>query len=266
MSAGLGAGWDVGADDTPWPVCILAGGLGTRLGERVRDTPKPLLEVAGEPFIFHQLRLLASHGVREVVLGVGYLGERIESRVGNERFGLQIAYRYDGPGLDGTLGAIRRAVDKLGPRFLVLYGDTYLPIDYKAVSKAWVNSATPALMTVLRNEGRWDASNAIFDGNRVTAYDKRSPSPAMRWIDYGLGGLTLESLELVDPSVRDLSDLYHELARRGRLFGVEARERFYEIGTPEALVETDMYLREPGGISTRSPAGETAGPPTGSEP
>jgi len=266
VSAPLGASRAENADDAPPPVCILAGGLGTRLGDRVRDVPKPLLEVAGEPFIFHQLRLLASHGVGEVVLCVGYLGERIELRVGSERFGVQIAYSYDGPGLDGTLGAIRRAGDRLGCRFLVLYGDTYLPIDYSAVARAWVQSGRPALMTVLRNEGRWDASNAIFEGGRVTAYDKRSPSPAMRWIDYGLGGLTSESLELVDADVRELSDLYHELARRGELFGVEADERFYEIGTPEALAGTDMYLRTASRIPKGAPPAKPAGRSNGVEP
>jgi NDP-sugar pyrophosphorylase family protein len=122
------------------PVCILAGGLGTRLGERVRDTPKPLLEVAGEPFLMHQLRLLAEHGAREAVLCVGYRGEQIQSRIGNERLGIRIQYSFDTPALDGTLGAIYRALPMLGERFLVLYGDTYLRIDYADVAAVWRES------------------------------------------------------------------------------------------------------------------------------
>ena len=165
------------------PICILAGGLGTRLGHHVRDTPKPLLEVAGQPFILHQLRLLASHGAREAVLCVGYLGEQIVARVGREQFGVQIAYSHDGPEPIGTLGAVRKAAPLLGERFLVLYGDTYLRIDYAAAADAWESSGQPAMMTVLRNEGRWDISNARFDGARVTLYDKRSPDPGMQWID-----------------------------------------------------------------------------------
>src|ERR1700677_524595 len=98
---------DVGSQAEMPPVCILAGGLGKRLGRQVRDTPKPLLEVAGEPFLLHQLRLLSTHGVREVVLCVGYLGEQIESAIGGERFGIDIRYSFDAPELDGTLGAIR---------------------------------------------------------------------------------------------------------------------------------------------------------------
>ena len=225
------------------PVCILAGGLGTRLGERVRDIPKPLIEVAGEPFLFHQLRLLAAHGARDVVLCVGYLGQSIERRVGTERFGLRIAYSFDGPELDGTLGAILRARELLGRRFLVLYGDTYLRIDYGAATAAWQVSGLPAMMTVLRNDGRWDRSNAVYVKGRVMAYDKRAPRPEMRWIDYGLGGLESAALDLAEDGTGDLSDLYRQLAQDGLLYGFEASERFYEIGTPEGLVATDAFLR-----------------------
>jgi NDP-sugar pyrophosphorylase family protein len=224
------------------PVCILAGGLGTRLGSVVADTPKPLLEVAGEPFLVHQLRLLAAHGARRAVICVGYLGERIEQRIGGEQAGVEIAYSYDGPALIGTLGAVRKAAPLLGERFLILYGDTFLRLDYGAADAAWRRSGLPAMMTVLRNEGRWDTSNAIFDGQRVTTYDKRSPSRDMLWIDYGLGGLRAESLARVDAGTDDLAVLYHELARGGDLCGYAATERFYEIGTPEALAETEAFL------------------------
>jgi NDP-sugar pyrophosphorylase family protein len=225
------------------PVCILAGGLGTRLGERVRDTPKPLLEVAGEPFLIHQLRLLAKHGVHEVVLCVGYLGEQIEAEIGHEQFGIDIRYSFDEvAGLDGTLGAIRRALPVLGERFLVLYGDTYLRIDYGAVARRWRESGLPAVMTVLRNEGRWDTSNVIYRHGMVLRYDKRAPSPEMRWIDYGLGGLTVRALDRVAASETDLAVLYERLAEHGELLGFEASERFYEIGTTPALVETDAFL------------------------
>jgi NDP-sugar pyrophosphorylase family protein len=225
------------------PICILAGGLGTRLGERVRDTPKPLIEVAGEPFLLHQLRLLASHGASEVVLCVGYLGDLIEQRIGTDRFGLRIAYSFDDPGLDGTLGAIIRARGMLGERFLVLYGDTYLRMDYAAAADGWRESGLPAMMTVLRNDGQWETSNAIYAAGRVLAYDKQAPQSQMRWIDYGLGGLDQGALDLAPSDTHDLADLYSQLAQKGLLYGFEASERFYEIGSKKGLADTDAFMR-----------------------
>ncbi len=229
---------------SPLPaVCILAGGLGTRLGERVADTPKPLLEVAGEPFLLHQLRLLAANGCERAVLCVGYLGEKIERRMGVEQLGIRLAYSYDAPGLDGTLGAVWRALPLLPERFLILYGDTYLRLDYCDAVRVWQRSGCLGLMTVFRNEGRLDESNVVYADERVLAYDKASPVPEMHWIDYGLGGLDQRALDLVSPIERDLVALYQRLAQVGELCGYEVHDRFYEIGTPESLAETDAFLR-----------------------
>jgi len=240
------------------PICILAGGLGTRLGTHAQQTPKALIDIAGEPFLDHQLRLLARHGALEVVLCVGYLGAQIVETIGNERFGLRISYSHDGARSLGTLGAIRRAAPLLGERFLILYGDTYLRLDYRAAAEAWSRSGLPAMMTVLRNEGRWDISNTHFDGERIVAYDKHAPEPEMDWIDYGLGGIGPETLGSVGSEMTDLADLYHELAARGQLFGFAASERFFEIGTPAALVETRAFLSGEAGEAVQCPRKPTA--------
>jgi NDP-sugar pyrophosphorylase family protein len=223
------------------PVCVLAGGKGTRLG--VQDRPKPLVQVAGEPFLFHPLRLLRAHGARRVVLLVDHLGEQIAEAVGDgSAWGLEAIVVFDAPGFTGTAGAVRGAMEHLGDEFLVLYGDTYLRIDYRAVQAARRASGRPALMTVLRNRGRWGPSNADYADGIVTRHDKRAPDPAMAWIDYGLGVLTPEALERA-PSANDLADVYRELAAEGQLAGFVATQRFYEIGSPAALVETDAFFR-----------------------
>lgn len=224
------------------PVAVLAGGRGTRLGARVDEIPKPLIEVAGEPFLFHSLRRLAASGVGRVVLCVGYLGEQIEEVVGSRRFGIQVDYSYDGPGLDGTLGALRRALHLLGEKFLVLYGDTILTLDYRELTEAWDRSALPAVMAVLENSGRWGPSNTQVGEGLVLAHDKVVPTPEMTWIDYGVGGLSAETLELVAPSESDLSALYGALASAGQLGAFVVTRRFYEIGTPSALAETEAHL------------------------
>lgn len=226
----------------PSPVCILAGGLGSRLGDAVARVPKPLLPVAGQPFLLHQLRLLADSGIRRVVLCVGYLGEEVESEIGEERFGMTIAYSYDGPGLDGTLGAIRHALPLLGERFLTLYGDTYLRVDYRAFDHLWQASGAPAAMTVLHNRGKWERSNAVLAADRIQHYNKAHPSAEMEWIDYGLGGLTAAVVDAAGESCSDMADLFALLAERNLVFGYEAFNRFYEIGTPSSLRETEAFL------------------------
>jgi NDP-sugar pyrophosphorylase family protein len=225
------------------PVAVLLGGRGTRLGDLARDTPKALVPVAGEPFLFHQLRLLASHGARRVVLCVGHLGEQIADAVSSgAQFGLDVEYAFDGPEPVGTAAALRQASGLLGERFLVTYGDAYLRADHGAVQDAFLRSGLPGLMTVIENDGRWVASNALFSDGVVTAYDKRTPPPEARWVDYGV--LAFEERVFDEHDAADLSDLCRELAARGALGGFLVRERFYEIGTPEGLAEADAFLRE----------------------
>lgn len=226
-------------------LAILAGGLATRLRPVTSTIPKALVAVAGEPFIAHQLRLLRRQGVGRVVLCVGHLGEQVRDYVGDgRRFGLEVAYSFDGDVLLGTGGALRRALPLLGDAFFVLYGDSYLDVALAPILMAFRRSGAPALMTVFRNDGQWDTSNVLFDGARVVRYDKRAPSRDLRYIDYGLGLLNSDVVarESADRSF-ELSEVYATLAASGRLAGYEVTRRFYEIGTPAGLAETDRYLR-----------------------
>lgn len=223
-------------------VCILAGGLATRLGDRARTKPKALTDIAGRPFIDYQLELLAAHGAARAVLCVGHLGAQVVDALGSTRHGVALEYSFDGPELAGTLGAVRRAAPLLGDRFLVLYGDTYLRIDYARFAQDWLSSGLLGAMAVLRNQGRWDRSNAVYRDGRVIRYDKHVDDPSMEWIDYGLGALHVDSLQLVAEEERDLAVLQHRLAAAGQLFGLEATQRFFEIGTPAALAETERFL------------------------
>lgn len=227
------------------PVCILAGGLGTRLGSLAADRPKALVPVAGEPFVLHQLRGLAAAGVPRIVLCVGHLGEQVEAEVGAARFGMPIAYAHDGPRALGTAGALRAALPLLGDAFLVLYGDTLLQVDFAAVERSFLESPAPALMTVLRNEDRWDRSNVVVRDGLVAVYDKHATHPGMHWIDYGLGALHRSALDAAGPDEPDLSAVQRALAAQGNLAAHEVFDRFHEIGTPEALAETEAFLTRP---------------------
>jgi N-acetyl-alpha-D-muramate 1-phosphate uridylyltransferase len=228
----------------PLPVAMLAGGLATRLGALTRETPKCLMEVAGRPFIHHQLRQLNSKGVRRVVLCLGHLGEKVVEAVGDgSAFGMKVDYSFDGPDLRGTAGAVKRALPLLGPAFFVLYGDSYLDCNYAAVQEAFETAGKLALMTVFRNEGRWDTSNVEFRDGRIIAYDKAARTPAMQYIDYGLSVWDRRAFDVVSESDPcDLSVVSQEMLRRSELAGIEVTERFYEIGSVTGLAETQRHL------------------------
>jgi N-acetyl-alpha-D-muramate 1-phosphate uridylyltransferase len=226
------------------PVAILAGGLATRLGSLSCDTPKSLLEVAGQPFVYHQLRLLRTQGVSRVTLCVGHLGEQVVRAVGDgSRFGLEVTYSFDGAKLRGTGGAIHQALPLLGPAFFVLYGDSYLECSYDVVQQAFESAGKKALMAVFRNQGRWDSSNVEFCDGRIQNYDKFTSKDSMRHIDYGLGVWHRRAFDAIHKEdVCELAGLYQEMLRQGELAGFEVMERFYEIGSLAGLEETGKYL------------------------
>jgi NDP-sugar pyrophosphorylase family protein len=225
-------------------VAILAGGLATRLRPITEAVPKSLLEVNGEPFVVHQLRLLKSNGIQRVVLCVGHFGELIQRAIGDgSALGLQVDYSFDGVALLGTAGAIRNALPKLSDFFFVMYGDSYLPCDYAAIARNFESAGVLGMMTVFRNEGKWDTSNVEFEAARILAYSKTNRTPRMRYIDYGLGVFRAEAFQgLPAGKPCDLAELYTDLLQREQLAAFEVPERFYEIGSPGGLRETAEFL------------------------
>ena len=225
-------------------VAILAGGLATRLRPMTETVPKSLLEVNGESFAVHQLRLLQANGVRRVVLCVGHLGSLVQRAIGDgDGLGLHVDYSFDGPALLGTAGAIKNALPKLGESFFVMYGDSYLPCDYAAIARNFASAGVLGMMTVFRNEGKWDTSNVEFEAGKILTYSKTDRNPRMRYIDYGLGVFRAEAFHSL-PAGRasDLTELYVDLLQRKQLAAYEVTERFYEIGSPEGLRETADFL------------------------
>lgn len=226
------------------PVVVLAGGLGTRLYPVTKTIPKNLIEVAGKPFVSHQLELFARRGIQEVVFCLGYLGEQVEEYVGDgSRFGLSVRYSYDGDVLRGTGGAIRQALPLLGRDFLVTYGDSYLNVAYGAIIEDFHDRSLDALMTVYRNEGAWDTSNVEYEEGWVRVYDKKNLTSRMRHIDYGLLVMRQEVFTgWEDMEAFDLSDLLSPMAASGKLAGFEATFRFYEIGSRQGISDFEAYL------------------------
>ena len=229
---------------------LLAGGLATRMRPLTDTLPKALIEVGGRPFVDIQLERLAREGVTDVVLSIGYRGEAIRAYVGRgERWNLACNFVDEGTNLRGTAGALRLALEQgvLQESFLVLYGDSYLLADFRAVWGRFLSSSKPAMMTVFKNLGQWDRSNVVFEKDEISLYDKfASPQvrQGMQYIDYGLSAFRRSCIEANVPTgvKHDLADLFKALSQRGELSGLEVFSRFYEIGSPAGLEELRHFL------------------------
>jgi NDP-sugar pyrophosphorylase family protein len=226
------------------PVAILAGGLATRLRPITEKIPKSLVPVAGRPILTHQLEMLHAQGIRKAVLCIGFLGEMIQREFGDEAYGIKLDYSFDGEKLLGTGGAIKRALPKLGEEFFILYGDSYLPIQYAPVAEFFHRSGKPGLMTVYRNEGLYDTSNVVFADGEIKIYDKKQKLPAMRHIDYGLSLFKSSVFASYSADEKfDLAEVMGKLVSEKQLAGYEVPERFYEMGSPAGLAELEALLQ-----------------------
>ena len=226
------------------PAAILCGGIATRLRTVSEGRPKSLIKVAGEPFIAHQLRLLQQRGISRVVLCVGFLGEEIASFVADgTAFGLTVEYSQDGKVLRGTGGALRNALPLLGASFFVLYGDSFVDVDLNAYVQQLSRGDAKAVMGVFRNENRWDKSNVALADGFVDRYDKSATGAEFEYIDCGLSLFKAQALKILStPDPLDLAEIYATLTHKRLLAAHVVERRFYEIGSPVGLAETEAYL------------------------
>lgn len=228
------------------PVAILAGGLATRIRPLTEKIPKSLIEVAGRPFIEYQLKFIHKQGIRNVVLCLGYQGELIEEFVGDgSQYGLNISYSHDGKKLLGTGGSIKKALPLLSDNFFILYGDSFLPIEFKLVENFFMKNHLnkSGLMTILSNRNKWDKSNVSYSNNELVEYNKKNSSSEMSYIDYGLSILSKKAFnDYKAKKFFDLADLYHDLSINDQLLAYEVHERFYEIGSFDGIKDAENYF------------------------
>lgn len=229
-------------------VAVLMGGLGTRLKNFTKECPKSLVEVNGRPFFDHQLDLLIAWGFTKFVFLIGYKADMIEEYYGDgSSRGISISYSYDGKELLGTGGAIRRAIDLLEDDFLLIYGDSFMDIDYAETLYRYERgkaAGARALMTVLRNNDRFDKSNVVMNGGDLVLYDKHNPTPEMEYIDYGVCMYERSLFEgYAENEAFDIAVIQHELSVKGQMVAQIVTKRFYEIGSPESLAEFTAYSK-----------------------
>ena len=227
---------------------ILAGGLATRMYPETKKIPKSLIEIGGQPFIFHQLALLRREQITHVVMCVGYLGGQIQEAVGDgSEFDMNVEFSFDGDTLLGTGGALRKALPLLGDVFSVFYGDAYLDTGYPLIFEAFASQDKMGLMTVFENKGKWDTSNVVFRNGKIVNYSKKNLTPEMCHIDYGISLFRKEVFSgFPEDEYLDLADIHIGLMRKNELMGYEVYDRFYEIGSQKGHNDFNRYVEETG--------------------
>ena len=227
-------------------VVVLMGGLGTRLKEHTRQCPKSLVQVGSVPFFDYELDLLKQWGFRRFLFLIGYQADMIEEYYGDgSKKGVSITYCMDGEKLLGTGGAIRHALPYLDEDFLLIYGDSFMDINYEeSVFRYYKGKETghQALMTVLKNKDRFDKSNVIVQDGKIVLYDKHHTVPEMEYIDYGVCLYERSLFEDYEENVAfDIAEIQTRLSKEGKLAAHIVTKRFYEIGSPESLQEFGAY-------------------------
>lgn len=227
---------------------ILAGGLGTRLGNITKSIPKPMVPIAGRPYLEYQLEFLRQQGLTDILLLVGYLGEQIEDYFGDgSRFGLTIRYCQEATP-QGTGGALRDAGSLLADRFLLLYGDSFLPVNYAAViCELDRDAAAVGVAVVYDNRESTTVPNniAIDEAGYVVRYAKDAEqTPDLRYVEAGVQSFRRSILDYL-PAGQPVSlekEAFPRLIAEHKLLAFPTQERFYDIGTPERLAKIEQVF------------------------
>lgn len=227
---------------------VLAGGLATRLRPVTEKIPKSLIDVNGEPFVYHQLRLFHNKGLERIHFCLGYLGEMVEEAIRKSVYisKMKITFSYDGPTPLGTGGAIKKALPSLPEDFYITYGDSYLDISFKALEDFYLSrkKETAGVMAVYKNNGQFDKSNVIFEDKNLL-YSKKTTSDRMSYIDYGVSILSKTVFNTYPhDKVFDLSEVFEDLSSSGKLLGYEVLNRFFEIGSFQGIQDISDHLKK----------------------
>jgi len=226
-----------------YPVVILAGGIGSRLGKLTKKIPKALIKINGKPFIYYQLKLLSKTGVKEVILCVGYLGDQIKKYVGDgKKFNLNVKYSFEKK-LLGTGGAVKNAFSLIKKDFFIMYGDTYLPVNLIKIQEKYIRLKSKSLITIYENHNKLDKSNVFFNGKSII-YNKNNYLKKMKYIEYGVSIFSKKIFNYFNNKKKfDLSDVFYFLSKKKLLNYYVVKKRFYEIGSISGLKDSKKYLK-----------------------
>ena len=222
---------------------ILAGGLGTRLRPFTETIPKAMVPVGGRPFLEYQILFLRDQGIEEILLLVGYRAKQIEDFFGDgSKYAVRISYsREEVP--RGTGGALRLAQPKLRDNFLLLNGDTYLPMKFRDAISCFLRLQPWGLVVAYKNDHFLSRPNlAVSSEMQVIDTDPKSKN--LTHINAGAVILSNRVLSVIpEAQVYSLeNELFPKLIARGSLWAYETHVRYYDMGTHDGLKRLEGFL------------------------
>lgn len=236
------------AETTITQAVILAGGKGERLRPITDTIPKPMVPINGRPFLEYLLELLKVNGIKEVVLLLGYMPEKITGHFGDgSEFGVRIKYSI-GTVEDETGTRIRNARDLLKEQFLLMYADNYWPMQLSKMVDFYKFRGVLASTTVYNNRdglGEYGLGNNIYihDSGHVFLYDKTRKDPKLNGVDIGFFILDKKVLDFM-PN-RDFSfekEILPQLAKKRELIGYRTDHPYYPLTSVDLIPKMGKFL------------------------
>ena len=232
-----------------YPIFILAGGLATRLRPKTLKIPKYILEVCGRPFVFHQIELLKKNGFQKFIISSGYLEKKIKYTIKNSDLNKnKIDIRKDGKKLLGTGGAVINSLKYLPNIFCLIFGDSYLPINYKKYIDRFDIKKYDCLITVYKNNNKYCLSNINIVGNKIKRYKKlKIKNKNYKYINYGFMIFKKDFFKnyLSQKGEKlDLDLMLEESIKNNKTQFLKVKKTFFEIGSNEGIARLENYLKQ----------------------
>ena len=224
---------------------LMTGGLATRMRPLTDQIPKSLIPIEEKPFLQYQIELLVCYGITDILLCVGHMGNKIESCFGDgNKYKTRIIYSYEKKDLLGTGGALKFAEKYLKENFFLVWGDSYVRLNYKEMYDFHLKNSGDfdVTMAILYNIRSYDKSNIIYERGRIKKYEKNS-ADKMKYIDAGVMVLNKKLLKRIPTEeVFQIENLFTKLAEEEKLKPFLVKKRYYEVGSLKGLNQFTKFV------------------------
>ncbi len=224
----------------------MAGGLATRIRPLTNEIPKSLVSIEERPFLQYQIELLTCYGIKDIILCVSYMGKKIENCFGDgNKYNARIIYSYEKEKLLGTGGALKLAEKNLKENFFLIWGDSYVNLNYKEMHDFHLKNSDnfDVTIAIFYNIRNYDKSNIVYKSGKIKKYEKNS-TDKMKYIDAGVMVINKKLLLRIPPGkVFQIENLFTKLAKEEKIKPFLIKKRYYEVGSLKGLNQFTKFVK-----------------------